>query len=104
LALAPLFTRLREGQPSATTLAMVASFALRLDDARSALPLAEQAVKRNPQCVPCLDALADARRQLGDAPGAADALKLAIAAWPDETPPTALLRKLRTLEPVTSAR
>jgi hypothetical protein len=83
---------------SATALALAAAVALEQRGAATALPLAQQSVARNPLCVKCLTVLSEARASAGDQAGAVDAVKLAIAAWPNESPPHALLDALAKLE------
>jgi hypothetical protein len=101
-ALDPLFARLTRGRPSALALALAAEHTLHRhrDKPELGLVIAEQAVARNSQCVPCLETLANARWARGDVTGAAESLRLAVAAWPHESAPRRLLTKLAQAEVV----
>jgi tetratricopeptide (TPR) repeat protein len=89
-----LFARLRRASPSATALALAAHFEGTRRGLEAALPLAESAVARNPDCIGCLELLASVRHGLHDDAGAAEAIGRAITAWPHEKAPTALLERL----------
>jgi hypothetical protein len=83
---------------SATALLYAAMFTYVESGAPAALSLAERAVAKNGECVDCLDFLAWLRHALHDDPGAIEAERRAVAAWPREGAPTRLLRRLHQLE------
>lgn len=85
--------------PVATPVSFLEGYAvLKTGDARSAIPLFEQARRENPNRLYILQNLADAYLAAGRKAEAIDCLELAVRRYPQDAPTRAALERVRTLE------